>query len=68
MLQAAGHLLATDTRHVVVSLKWMPKQIALLHAIMVIQSMGPPLVAAVMMEYGLQVQDPTAKVRSLTLK
>ena len=67
MLQAAGHLLATDTRHVGVSLKWILEQIALLHAIVVIESMGPPLVAAVMMEYGLQVQDPTVKVRNLSL-
>ena len=68
MLQAAGHLLVTDTRHVVVSLKCITEQIALLHAIVVIESMGPPLVAAVMMEYGLLVQDPTAKVRSLSLR
>ena len=67
MLQAAGHLLATDTRHVLPP-KWILEQIALLHAIVVIESMGPPLAAAVMMEYGLQVQDPTVKVRTSTLR
>ena len=67
MLQAAGHLLATDIRHVLPP-KWILEQIALLHAIVVIESMGPPLVAAVMMEYGLQVQDPTVKVRTSTLR
>jgi len=68
VLQAAGQLLATDTRHVVVSLKWILEQIALLHAIVVIQSMDPPQVAAVMMEYGLQDQYPTVKVRSFILQ
>ena len=68
MLQVAGHLLATDIRHVVVSLKWILEQIALLDAIVVIESMGPPRVAAVMMEYGLLVQDPPVKVRSLSLR
>ena len=68
MLQATGHLLATDTRRVVVSLKWILEQLALLHVIMVIESMGLPPVAAVMMEHGLLVQDQTAHVRSLSLR
>ena len=68
MLQAAGHLLETDTRIVVLSLKWVLEQIALLHAIVDIESMGPPLVAAVGMEGGLTDQHPTVKVRSLSLR
>ena len=68
VLQAAGQLLATDTRHVVVFLKWILEQIALLHAIAVIQSMDPPQVAAVMMEYGLLVQVQTVKVKSFILR
>ena len=64
MLQATGHLLATDIRHVVVSLEWFMEQDALLRAIMVIESMGLPQVNAVIMEYGLLVQYPTVKVRS----
>ena len=68
MLQAAGQLLATDTRHVVVSLKWILEQIALLHVVVVIQSMDPPQVAAVMMEYGLLDQYPTVRVRSFILR
>ena len=64
VLQAADHPPTTDFRHVVVSLKWLLEQFALLYAILVIESMGPPLVAAVIMEYGLLVQDLTAKVRS----
>jgi len=61
VLQAAGQLLAADTRHVVVFLKWILEQIALLHAIAVIESMDPPQVAAVMMESGILVQVPTVK-------
>ena len=68
VLRATGHLLATDIRPVVMSLKWVLEQIALLHVIMVIGSMGLPLVAAVMMEHGLLVQHPTVKVRSLSLR
>ena len=68
VLQAAGQLLATDTRHVVVFLKWILEQIALLHAIAVIESMDPPQVAAVMMEYGLLVQVQTVKVKSFILR
>ena len=68
VLQAAGQLLATDTRHVVMFLKWILEKIALWHVIMVIESMGPPLVAAVMMEHGLLVQQPTVKVRRFILR
>ena len=64
VIQAAGHPPTTDVRHVVVSLKCLLEHVALLYAIVVIESMGLPLVAAVIMEYGLLVQDLTAKVRS----
>ena len=64
MLQAAGHPPTTDFCHVVVSLEWLLEQFALLYAIVVIESTGPPLVAAIIMEYGLLVQDLTAKVGS----
>lgn len=61
VLQATGPLLATGTLPVVMSLKWVLEQIALLRVIMVIESMGLPLVAAVMMEHGLLVQHLTVK-------
>ena len=67
VLQANGHLLATDIRHVVALLKWILEQFAMLHVIMAIESMGIPLVAAVMTEHGLLVQHPTVKVRSWLL-
>ena len=68
MLQATGPLLATGTLPVVMSLKWVLEQTALLRVIMVIESMGLPLVAAVMMEHGLLVQHLTVKVRSLSVR
>lgn len=60
VLQEAGQLPTTDFLHVVVSLKWVMEQYALLHASVVIESKGPPLVAAVIMEYGFLVQDLNA--------
>ena len=64
MLQEAGQLPTTDFLHVVVSLKWVMEQYALLHASVVIESKGPPLVAAAIMEYGFLVQDLNANVSS----
>ena len=68
VLQAARQLLGTETRHVVVFFKWILEQIALLHAVAVIESLDPPQVAAVMMEYGLLVQVQTVKVKSFILR
>lgn len=54
MVQAAGKLLETENRPVVIK-KWILEQVAWLNVIVVIESMGLPLVGAVTMEHGLLV-------------
>lgn len=54
VVQAAGKLLETENRPVVIK-KWILEQVAWLNVIVVIESMGLPLVGAVTMEHGLLV-------------